>query len=317
MAGKLSGSRLTFEYVPRWDETPTERCSSAVSFVSDQPVDRTVTLVRDVVTVYRDRDISFLAGSIAYAAFVSLIPLVLLVLILASVLGGDSLRTYVITATEQYLTPAATGIIERSLSASSNRVGFSIFGGVALLWSVLKVFRTLDKAFNDLYEPQTDPGFLEQLRDGIIVLCAMIVAVLTTVGIGAVFAYASVLSILDGRTLLLRALGIVVLLAGLTVAFLPIYYVFPNTEMELREVLPGTAVAAVGWTLLQILFQFYVSMTSAGELYGVIGGVILLLTWLYFGAIVILLGGATNVVLFEGEPTQRTRDDVSGTAKQK
>jgi membrane protein len=38
-------------------------------------------------------------------------------------------------------------------------------------------------------------------------------------------------------------------------------------------------------------------MTSASELYGVIGGVILFITWLYFGAVIILLGAATNVVL--------------------
>lgn len=67
--------------------------------------------------------------------------------------------------------------------------------------------------------------------------------------------------------------------------------------MTLRKALPGAAVAAVGWTLLQALFQVYVSMTSGAQLYGVLGGVILLITWLYFGSVVVLLGAATNVVL--------------------
>jgi membrane protein len=54
-------------------------------------------------------------------------------------------------------------------------------------------------------------------------------------------------------------------------------------------------------------------MTSAGDLYGVLGGVFLLITWLYFGAIIILLGGATNVALFESEPTRQTTEDAAET----
>jgi membrane protein len=75
------------------------------------------------------------------------------------------------------------------------------------------------------------------------------------------------------------------------------YYVFPDVDVTFREVLPGAALAAVGWALLQSAFQVYVSLSSASQVYGVIGGVLLFLAWLYFGAVVILLGGATNVVL--------------------
>jgi membrane protein len=45
------------------------------------------------------------------------------------------------------------------------------------------------------------------------------------------------------------------------------------------------------------VFQIYVSFSQPSQLYGVIGGVILFITWLYLGSVVILLGAATNIIL--------------------
>jgi len=283
-------------YVPNGD-AGRQRCHSPVSLVSGRPVSRTVTVVRSIVDLYRDRDIPFLAGSVAYAAFVSLIPLVLLLVIVASAVGGESFRQYVIDLAAQYLTPSALGIVESSITDSSSQVGFSLLGGVALLWAVLKVFRTLDKAFSELYSAETSDGFLRQIKDGLVVVGTMTVAIVGMVALGTLVALAPSLSLTVTDPPVVRALTFVALVVGLTVAFLPMYYVFPNVSVSLREVVPGAVVAALGWTILQSLFQVYVSLASPGRLYGVIGGVILFITWLYFGAVVVLLGGAVNVVL--------------------
>lgn len=42
----------------------------------------------------------------------------------------------------------------------------------------------------------------------------------------------------------------IVLVAGLCLAFFPMYWRFPDTDMTVRETVPGVVVAAVGWTLL-------------------------------------------------------------------
>ena len=269
---------------------------------------RVATVVRSVVALYRERDIPFLAGSVAYSAFVSLIPLLLLLLIAASVFGSEALRGYVIDVTSRYLAPDTVAVIEQSITRGADRVGFSLLGFVAL-WSVLKVFRTLDKAFSELYSARIDAGIVEQFRDGTIVLGAMTAAVLAMVAVGALIALgpgllgiaapdgAGSLGGVGSQLPLVRVASFPGLVVGLTVAFLPMYYVFPDIEVSLREALPGAVFAAVGWTLLQAAFQVYVSLSSASRMYGAIGGVILLLTWLYFGAVAVLLGGATNVVL--------------------
>lgn len=73
----------------------------------------------------------------------------------------------------------------------------------------------------------------------------------------------------------------------------------PPVDASIREVLPGVAVAAGGWVLLQIGFQLYATTASRYGAYGMIGAALLFVTWLYFASIVVLLGGAVNAVLHE------------------
>ncbi|MFB6359716.1 MAG: YhjD/YihY/BrkB family envelope integrity protein, partial [Halobacteriales archaeon] len=91
--------------------------------------------------------------------------------------------------------------------------------------------------------------------------------------------------------------GLVVLLVGLFVAFLPLYIRFPDSDVTLREAVPGAGVVAIGWVGLQAAFQGYASLAAGGDLYGVLGGVLLLVTWFYLAAMLILLGAVFNVVL--------------------
>lgn len=66
----------------------------------------------------------------------------------------------------------------------------------------------------------------------------------------------------EGSGPLATLAGRVALIAGLSVALLPMYYVFPDTDVTLVEVLPGTVFAAVGLTLFESLFGLYVSWSS-------------------------------------------------------
>ncbi|GAA2664649.1 hypothetical protein GCM10010436_95730 [Paractinoplanes durhamensis] len=97
------------------------------------------------------------------------------------------------------------------------------------------------------------------------------------------------------------------LIVGLSIVFVPIYYVFPDVDLSLKMVLPGAVVAAIGWALLKAGFGIYVAYSSTQDVYGVLGGVMLLITFLYFGALLILIGATTNVVLMGSRPVEGAR----------
>ncbi|WP_323191503.1 YihY/virulence factor BrkB family protein [Halostella sp. PRR32] len=249
-----------------------------------------MSTARSVIGLASDRNLTFLAAGIAYYAFVSLIPLMLLAIAVASFVGGQALADRVVNMLSQQLSSAGQDIITNTLTNTTGRGAAGIVGFIALTWSALKLFRGLDQAFDELYEDDMEASLPEQVRDALVVVVGIALAVGLVIGVGVAF------SLLNLQIPFINVVGTLVLILVLVVAFLPIYYVLPPVDVSLREVLPGTVVAAVGWVLLQVGFRIYAANAGRYQAYGVIGAVLLFVTWLYFAAIVVLIGAAVNAV---------------------
>lgn len=256
-----------------------------------RPLMSVVSTIKAIVAEFRNRDVPFMAGSIAYYAFLSLFPTLLLVFLLISIIGDERLAAFVTTATESYLTPTAQELLVDTIRETSGRVQLSIIAIFTLLWGVTSVFRGLDTAFSKLYGTSGQNSFLDKIVNGIVVIVGMTVATLAMFLAATVYAFFPELPFVEQFNLLFLTVALVIM-------FLPIYYVFPDVDVSLREILPGAVLAAIGWSLLQFVFQVYVTYSSKAELYGVLGGILLVVTWLYFAALVLLLGAATNAVLW-------------------
>ena len=247
---------------------------------------------RSVVDVVRDRNVTFLAASVAYYAFVSLIPLALLVIVVGSIVAGQGFADLVVNRLSSMLSSSGQRVLRQALTNSTGRAGAGLVGTVVLLWSALKLFRGLDVAFSEVYGTVEDPSLVEQLIDGVVTVALVVFAVGLVVALG----YAVRSQTIANSVPFINLIGRLVLLAGLTIAFLPLYYVLPPADMTVKRALPGAAFAAVGWLVLQALFQLYTANASKYQAYGVIGAILLFVTWLYFAAVVVLVGAVINAV---------------------
>jgi len=245
---------------------------------------------RRVVDVAVDRQVTFLAAAIAYYAFVSLVPALLLLVVVATAVFGETIAGELVAGAGDLLTPAGEEAVTAAISSAGGRTGASLLGVAVLLWSTLKVFRGLDTAFAELYGVKEPPDLLKQLTDAGSVILAVGVGIAVMVVVGAFVAAADAIPAVE-------AASILVLPGFLAVVFLPMYYLLPEPDIAFREALPGAAVAALGWTLLQAGFQVYAASAGQFQVYGVIGGILLLVTWLYLAAVVVVTGGVVNVVL--------------------
>ncbi|MDS0294372.1 YihY/virulence factor BrkB family protein [Halogeometricum luteum] len=259
--------------------------------LTDAPyVGRTVTLLRALVHEVRAEKLTFMAGSIAYHAFVSLLPLFLLLLALAAATGNQALDESVRTLAGVVLTEGTREEFFAEMTRSSQSTGVSLFGGAVLLWGTLRIFRGLDTAFSDIYESEASNTLADQLRDSVLVLGTF----------GVVLVVGSVVHDVVGSVsspMLGWVVGRAFLVGGLALALFPMYYVFPDTDVGVAEILPGTFTAAVGLTVFESLFDLYTSYSSTSPDSSVVAGVLVLLTWLYFSGLVVLLGAAVNAVL--------------------
>ena len=246
--------------------------------------------VRRVVDLTLDRQVTFLAAAIAYYAFVSLVPALLLLVVVASAVFGETIAAGLVAAAGDFLTPAGEEAVAAAVSPASGRTGAGILGVVVLLWSTLKVFRGLDTAFAALYGGESPPGFRDQVTDAVAVVLGVGAGIGVMVGLGAFLAATDAIPAVEAASIL--ALPVV-----LTVVFLPLYYLLPEPAIGIREALPGATFAAAGWTLLQAGFQVYAATAGQYQMYGVIGGILLLVTWLYLAAVVVVVGGVVNVAV--------------------
>jgi Predicted membrane protein len=261
----------------------------------NQRFSRAVRLGRAILTEARAEKITFLAGSLAYHAFISLLPLLVLLLVAITTLGTESMEAGFLALVRSLVSPggrdvALAELFIAELRAASQSTGLSVVGGAVLLWGTMRIFRGVDTAFSAVYETEAANTFLDQLRDAVVVLVAFGVAVVV----------AGVLQrLLPPGTALSR-----IALAGtLALTLYPMYYVFPDTDVTAVEVVPGTLFAAIGLTLLESLFRFYLTLGGSESQPTVISGVLVLLTWLYFASLVLLLGVVVNAVL-----SNRSRD---------
>lgn len=256
----------------------------------DERLERLITVVRLVArSAVADR-ITFLAASIAFYAVISIFPLLLLVLVVGSLIGGEAFARTVIGVVEGFFTPETLSIIEEGLVSASGRSSAGIVSVLVLMWSSIKVFRGLDIAFSTVYGELSDPTLLTNLLSALIALLSLGAAIVAIIVLQTVTRMIPDAIDVGGLSPLLS-------IVALTILFFPMYLVFPGIRQSPIAVLPGTVVAAIGWTVLGELFAIYATHAGTYVLFGVIGGFLLLLMWFYFGAIVLLLGAIVNAVL--------------------
>jgi membrane protein len=86
----------------------------------------------------------------------------------------------------------------------------------------------------------------------------------------------------------------VAMLLGLAAISL-VYRLVPAPNQRWAWVTPGAAFAVVAWAAMSVALRFYVGyFASYNATYGSIGGVILLMLWVYLSGVALLVGAAIN-----------------------
>ena len=250
-----------------------------------------VAIVEEAV----EMKIKYPAATMAYYGFVSLLPLLLLVVAVVGTVFEADVLDAISGFAAQYLTPDARQLIVEGVITASGRTGAAVLAVVVFGWgatnAVLAFLDSLERVEGVSKRPLS-----RQFRDGIIVLATIGLATLATITTGILVAVLSIVPLgpLSPATVTFAPIILFVLL---TLAFVPLYYIPSQVVVSPLKALPGAIVAATGWTVLQLGVQFYASNAGQYALYGVLSGIIVVLTAFYFGAFVLLLGTVVNATL--------------------
>ena len=278
------------------------------------------------------------AGNLTYKALFAIFPFFTFLLSLLGLFNATGLVNTMLNRLSGVLPSSATTFIEnqlipitRSQADSAFTVG-AIVSILLALWGVSGAFRSVMEAMNVMYEVEEDRPFWKQYGISIFISLAVIVLMLTALAI-VVFgsAFGGGLADAVGLGSVFQAVWSIVqwpILACIVLfAFAVIYYFAPAAKQKWRWISPGSILAFVFWLAFSLLFSFYVgSFSSYNETYGSLAGVAILMLYLYYSAVIMLIGAEMNQVIEwhvpggkdEGEkvPEEDRRPNVPPTRKE-
>jgi membrane protein len=249
------------------------------------------------------------AGNLTYKALFAIFPFFTFLLSLLGIFNADELVNTMINRLSGVMPRSATGFIEEQLLGITQSQAESAFTlgaiiSIALaLWGVSGAFRSVMEAMNVMYEVEEDRPAWKKYGISIFISLAVILLMLTAlglvvfggtvgggladvVGLGSVFQ--AVWSIAQWPVLALVVLF----------AFALVYYFAPAAKQKWRWISPGSVLAFVFWLAFSLLFSLYVgTFGSYNETYGSLAGVIILMLYIYYSAVIMLIGAEMNQVI--------------------
>lgn len=246
------------------------------------------------------------AAKAAYYFFLSLWPLLLGLFAFTGIFGGEPAFQWIMAQVTSALPSEPTRFLEgfvREITAEERPDVLSL-GVILTLWSGSSIFVSLAEGLNRIYD--IEEGRTWWKRRLIAIGMLLVAAVLLSVGATGILAGEQVLRRLGLGGAWNVARWPLAYLAIAALAWL-IYYYLPNREqrMSIRYVTIGALVGTGLWLVVTTAFRLYVgSWGDYGRTYGLVGGIIVLLIWLYLTALAILFGGEVAVSLEQGIHTK-------------
>ena len=248
-----------------------------------------------VVKKYGDDNGGVLASNLAYSAFLSLFPLLL---ILVTILGliasvNPSFRTQVLNAVAGQVPLIGNQLTTNVQQLQRSSVIGLIVGVIGLIWGASGLAQaglfTMEQVWN-LPGPAR-PGFVQRLGRAGLFLCLLGGGVIVTTGLAGLTTY------------LHNGLAFKVPIELVTAAFnagmyLGAFRALTPKGVPTRKLLPGAITGGICWTVLQVLGTYLIHhFLHSDSVYGVFGTVLGLLAWIALAVQLTVYCAEINVVL--------------------
>lgn len=252
-----------------------------------------------------------LAASLSLYSLLSLAPLVILTIAVASLafgrsaaqqalidevrnlMGGEGART-VQTVIEHGKEPHAGGVA-------------SVIGVIILIVGASSVFGELQSALNKIWEvkPASDAGLWSLMKSRMVSFALvlgfgflLLVSLVFSAGLAAFGRFFS--GYLSLPTQLLAATNALVSFAGIFVLIALILRYVPDVLLRWKDVWQGAVATAVLFTAGKALLGLYLGSTAVGSAYGAAGSLIVVILWVYYSAMIFYFGAEFTRVRARG-----------------
>jgi membrane protein len=255
-------------------------------------------------------DADIVAAGLAFYGLLGLFPALLAAVSLFGLVADPVAIQHATAGLARSLPVAARDLVLGELSKfvtqSSRSLSLgALVGFLAVLWSSSSAMGVLVRAINLAYDLPEKRSFFQRRRVAVLFTLAAMLGIFLVIPLIAVLP--GVLSFLHiGAAMVVLRWLMMAAGAWLTFGLLYRYAAERKPLPTLRQVLPGSTIAAALWLLLCAGYSAYVQyLTSFRATYGALTGVIVLQFWLYISALIVVYGAELNAELERGPRAPR------------
>jgi membrane protein len=261
-------------------------------------------LPREVFRAFWRNGGLFLAAGLSFYVIICVVPFVLILIALGGfLLSDETVIEEVVTQVMENL-PVYEPDVERILTGVANARRVSgLLGTVILFLFAAQLFAATRFVLNRVFGMQGRTVLGGMVFD-LLMIVPLIVLFFITMGITAAFAWMQSLVALFRHGRLFATLfawaGLFLAIATDTALFVVLYRFVPARRLRWASTLIGGVTAAVLWETAKQFFRLYIERVGLySAMYGSLGVTIALIMWVYYSAIVFVLGAALIRVLEE------------------
>ena len=259
-------------------------------------------LIKQTVNAWLDNKAARLGAALAFYSVLSLSPLLILFLAVASeIWGGKAAQGQIVDQMSGLVGQQGAQAVQTILAAASaNKYsGFvaGLIGFASLLFSASAVFGELQDAMNLIWrvKPPASKPFLVLLRERFFSFAMVVgsgfllmISLVVSAGLAALSHYVS--GLLPTAVILMSFVNFFVSLGIIAFLFAMIFKTIPDLVIPWCAVWPGACLTAVLFIVGKGLIGLYLGHAGVASSYGAAGSLIILLLWIYYSAQILFFG---------------------------
>jgi membrane protein len=257
------------------------------------------------MTKTKKDDVFALASQLAYYLVLSFFPFMLFLMTLvgfSKLSSNEILEGLSVMLPKSVLELTQSTIREVFDNQHTGLLGISI---LLMIWTSSSAFKAVIKSVNKAYNFKEDRSFIKLSIISILGILALASIIILALGM---LVFGNVIGDYLNNTQSLYKIIIILwnifryafIFIVMIFIFVIIYIFAPAKKLKWKEVIPGAIFSTLGWVLVSFGFSFYIdNFSNYSRLYGSLGAVFILMTWLFIISIIFILGVEINFVKVE------------------
>ena len=257
-------------------------------------------LTRESVLAFIDDGALSRGAAISYYSVTSLAPILIIVIAIAGLFfGEDAARGAIQQEVGGLMGDRGAAALQEIVKNASNPSTGSIAGVIGIVTLIVTAsgtFGEIQSALNMIWRSSPKGTTVSRMVRariaslglvatlGFLLLVSLVISSAIT-GIGG-----QINRVLPFGALITRAVSMVVSFVLIAVMFAAIYKALPERDLRWRDVVVGSAVTSLLFTIGKFLIGLYLGSSSMASSYGAAGGLLILFVWVYYTAQIFLLG---------------------------